>query len=500
MLLLPYEIIHLIFEFLRFDRHTLFSCVLLNRISSKIAISLLWKNPFIIDNNINNYQYATLIRTYFSCFTDVEKTYLKNNSILINNITIPKFDYAFYLEEIIYCESIQNSILYWILLEHRKYTKTQLNSVKDINQFKKSYRYLFNPLINSLYHMLLNNGKIKSLGISITTIKIMNNNDRIYFDSLNISNLSNLTIYLKDSIENEYKENIESFNFILESIIKWCRDIKRIRIFNLLIFTNQQKSLCKIQKIIRVQRKIKKLEFYTPEHNIIINEILSNLKGLKFEYLKEIVLQGTDLSINSRLKGLTSVQSLKSLELCRCKGVSLLNIRILSESSIVLKKLKFIDNEFSLGLVVSTIGKSLKELITNQLDDESTEIIINYSIKTLKKLEVKVNLILTSLKSINCLLKNSKLTHLKVIWFNDSSSQFVKSRICLPKNLIYLGLFSFKGINLEDLKCLLNNCFGLEILEISGIDSYNNIDSLVDYIKLNIPLKSLIIDNNKNLL
>src|SRR5688572_4802734 len=123
MIILPNEIKLIIFEFLRFDRHTLFSCVLMNRASSELAISLLWKNPFMIDNNVNQYQLALLIRTYMACLTDIEKNYLENKCIMIRNFQKPIFDYACYLEKILYSEPVHDSILYWILSEYRNYTK-----------------------------------------------------------------------------------------------------------------------------------------------------------------------------------------------------------------------------------------------------------------------------------------------------------------------------------------------------------------------------------------
>lgn len=76
-------------------RHTLSSCVLMNRASSAIAISLLWSNPFMIDNNINQFQYALLIRTYTACFTEIEKTYLENN----------------YLDKILYSEPVRDATI-----------------------------------------------------------------------------------------------------------------------------------------------------------------------------------------------------------------------------------------------------------------------------------------------------------------------------------------------------------------------------------------------------
>src|SRR5437667_1969188 len=219
---LTYDVLQIILEHLRDDRITLFSCVLLNRNLSTIAIPLLWESPYMIDQNINQYQLALLVRTYVTCFTEIEKNYLRNKCVNISNYRKPIFDYTCYIKEILYSDPLHDSILYWILLEYRNYTKEQLNSIINVHQYNEVQ---LQPLINSLYYMFFNKGKLKSLGISVNTLKIKNHLDYQLFNDLKITNnsLTNLTIYLKD---NDLKEIHESFKFLLSIVSKCYNHIK----------------------------------------------------------------------------------------------------------------------------------------------------------------------------------------------------------------------------------------------------------------------------------
>ena len=402
--ILSYDILHLILELLKFDRSTLLSCILSNRTLTTIAIPLLWKNSYFIDENINQYQLALLAKSYIACFTEIEIKYLKLKNVHIYNLRKPLFNYAAYLEEIIYCDPLHNSILYWILLKYRNFTKNQLISIKNIHQYKEFQMQY--PLINAMYYMFINNN-IKSLGISINTLKIKDQYDYLFIEKLKLTNitLTKLTIILKDY---DHKKIYETFKYLLRIIAKCCCSIKYIKIYNYFVFNNQQNNLIEIQDVIIKQSKLSKLEFITPDSNIIINEILSNFTNFKCNYLTEMNLQGTDLSNNLRLKGLSYITSLKSLVLYNCKGISNTNAFILSESLIQLHSLKFIDNSFSLRYIVSTIGKGLIELDTNQLDFEAINVISYYSIDNLLRLDFKVNLVIQN--SFFQFIEKSKVT------------------------------------------------------------------------------------------
>ncbi|RIA89554.1 hypothetical protein C1645_850785 [Glomus cerebriforme] len=495
---LPYDVFPTILGYLRYDRNTLFSCILVNRTMSILGVPLLWENPFMSNDSfdtINNYQSALLIRTYLACITEEERKYLINKGVNIRNFRKPIFDYTCFLEEILFCYSLYESILCWILLEYHHYTKKLLIDIKNIhiNEYEMQY-----PLINSLYHMFFKRNKIRSLGISIDTLKVIDSIDQQFFNDINISltNLTQLVIYLKDDCYDN-NDNQQSFDFLLDMIKKWCHNFKHIRISNLLVFNNQK--LSKVQEIINQQQNLQKLDLITPKENIVINDTLSNLNGHhNHNYLSEIEIHETDLSDNSILEGLASINSLKSLFLFRCKGISIQNIFILSNSLIILKKLRFISNEFSLGLIISTIGKSLKELITNQLDEESSEFILIHCSNSLTNLEIGINLNVQHI--FYNLIKNLKIFHLKINCYKESTGKILNDLgFYLPNSLKYLslvGLFTYSSFKVEHLENLLLNCnIVLESLEIYGSVNYNLLVVILNYIKNHKYFKSLIIDN-----
>lgn len=482
---LIFDIYYLIFENLRYDKYTLFSCVLLNKEISKLVTSILWKNPYISFSKISQYQLALLTRTYLLCINEQEKLYLKNKRLSLPIFKKTTFDYGSYIEELLHSDILYNSILYWILLEYEKQSKKQINNFIKNNYYKNNHiqSYIF----NSLYHMFINNGRIKSLGISNNTVKILDKFDRMLFKyNLNVSTLTQLTIYLKD----EDKMNIISINIVLNIISKYCHNIKSIKIYNFMTFTNQNKlKLINLQEIINKQNNLYKIEFLSPEKNIYINRIIQNFSSNNS--LIEIVIEGIDFSKNEALKNIASLNLLKYLTLRKCKGISILNYEILLKSGITLDSLNFMNNEFSLALILS-ICKFLKVMKTNQLDDDSIHFIINNCINSLILLDIEINTITESL--FYDLIIKSKLKHLKIMFYNEFSNKVILDLAnYLPDNLKYLGLFTFKEF---DVFLLRNFLIGLktniETLEIFGCS--NCLISYLSNIK-NKHLNILIINN-----
>lgn len=503
--ILPYDVFPIIIGYLQHDKNTLFSCILVNRTMSILGIPLLWKNPFSSDesyNTINNYQTALLMRTYLSCFTEEERKYLTNKEVKIRNYRKPIFDYINFMKEILICETLYDSIICWILLEYYDYTKERLNDIKNleqINEYKMQY-----SLINSLYHIIFKKNKIKSLKISLYSIKFIDSIDYQFFKNTNISlsNLNNLIINLKDDCNNNNNnnENQQSIEILLDMIKKWCYNIKYIKIMNLLVFDN--KRIPKIQEIVNQQKNLLKLELFTSSNqnneNIVINDTLKSLRDHNNKFLTEIEIHDIDFSDNSILEGLISVNSLKSLLLSRCKGISIDNNYILYNSLIILKRLIFVNNKFPLEFIISTIGKSLKQLKTNQLDEESSNLIFKHCSKTLTHLELEINLNVQNI--FYNLVKNLKLIHLKINCYKESMGIILNDLgSYLPKTLKYLGLIGLFNCNVKHLENLLSNCnIDLESLEIYGSINYNILVIILNHIMKNKNFKSLIIDNNLN--
>src|SRR6266536_4193158 len=77
-----------IFEYLKHDKVSLYSCLLVNRLWCEVSVRILWRSIW----NYNNRTYNTLI----SCLPNDSKEILSNNGIIISTPTLkpPTFDYA----------------------------------------------------------------------------------------------------------------------------------------------------------------------------------------------------------------------------------------------------------------------------------------------------------------------------------------------------------------------------------------------------------------------
>ncbi|CAG8511270.1 1802_t:CDS:1 [Acaulospora colombiana] len=100
-----------IFEHLKDDRATLFSCAMVNRVFSQLSIPLLWRRPF--ENQLFGKQ-VTIIQTYISCLAFKDKEILINHDISLPDMANPLFDYPRYLRGFD-SENFNRSIEDWLL-------------------------------------------------------------------------------------------------------------------------------------------------------------------------------------------------------------------------------------------------------------------------------------------------------------------------------------------------------------------------------------------------
>ena len=100
-----------IFENLNYDKFTLHSCILVNRLWCKVSVRILWRNVW----DYNNRTYYTLI----SCLPDESKEILSNNDIIISTSTSksPVFNYASFCK-ILPIDQVYRKI--WVLLKNQQ--------------------------------------------------------------------------------------------------------------------------------------------------------------------------------------------------------------------------------------------------------------------------------------------------------------------------------------------------------------------------------------------
>ncbi|RHZ88524.1 hypothetical protein Glove_22g20 [Diversispora epigaea] len=92
--LLLMECLEEIFEHLKNDRATLYSCIFVNRLFCRLAIPLLWRRPFEYPNK---YRFR-LIRTLISCLDDNQKKLLLEKGLKVPDLPKPFFDYPKYMK------------------------------------------------------------------------------------------------------------------------------------------------------------------------------------------------------------------------------------------------------------------------------------------------------------------------------------------------------------------------------------------------------------------
>jgi hypothetical protein len=107
------ECLGIIFEYV--EKGALYSCLLVNRSWCKVAIPILWKNPFKLSNDLS-LESSKIIQNYLICLNRKSKQYLYNNGVILSKefLTSPPlmFDYPSYLKELKFSD-LYNGVTNW---------------------------------------------------------------------------------------------------------------------------------------------------------------------------------------------------------------------------------------------------------------------------------------------------------------------------------------------------------------------------------------------------
>ncbi|CAG8586454.1 16597_t:CDS:1 [Dentiscutata erythropus] len=115
-LFLPQETIDEILSHVKHDKHSLYSCLLVNRYWCRQVIPWLWGHPLKILSALESANIAPLIRTYISCLSEKERSFLIEHGISLPNYPPPFFHYASYLKDLDY-RRLEISVRHWIKYE-----------------------------------------------------------------------------------------------------------------------------------------------------------------------------------------------------------------------------------------------------------------------------------------------------------------------------------------------------------------------------------------------
>jgi hypothetical protein len=402
------ELIYEIVRYFRNDYKMLHSCILVNRLWCRLAIPLLWEDPFSITVEDCNYYYLTesyelknydFIGIYLHNLNDDDKNKLIEYGI--DNDVIPSktlFDYSRFIK----CLNTQNlsfSIEEWVNIfgtftnDERSTVLPNQNTISpfsypNFNQNIFLSRYIFLSLIKIF---IKSNVNLHTFELEITNT--LNSIDCEYFNSIFelilqnpnlICNIKNLKLYFNETITNV------SF---LKSLYFNCNSISSLYFRISDNNNNNELITVHLSKIIKSQQNIKKILFEDNDYplNILKDTNCSNtLKTIIFYninfrnifIIKEVfeqlnVLESVHiihcLSLNSNIiQQITSINGpfkLKSLFLNENVILNIESMKLLLRKS---------------GNYLENIGFEL--LISNELKDQLLKLIIKHcsNIKFLK--------------------------------------------------------------------------------------------------------------------
>ncbi|GBC09354.1 hypothetical protein RclHR1_00880008 [Rhizophagus clarus] len=465
-----------IFEYLRNDRSSLFSCLLVNRLWCRLVVHLIWRDPFFC---VKGYL-SDIIQAYISCLPDTSK------QIVINEISNT--------DE----KTLQQLQQQQPLFNYIKYLQV-FNSENFNIAFKRWYEKFNKPYENFNITKLLIDFIFKECSI-LTKLRIY------VWDKWGIPlNKMNFDLLFNREKEGNCLINLKDFVFIFYSKTKSVELENSFQIAQNL-FDNMEKKSNKIEFLeinFRGQQPPKKVD--QSVGNLIKSQ--KNLKSCKFiEYwdpkdpsiykllLNNSSLTHLNLSLSyfhqSFFEGLLACKNLETLELSRCPEMPSHLVNFPSKGSFSIKHLKVVMNypafNESLIILLHMCNINLRKLFISGVDETIIDAICLYNTQLTHLSLLAQQTIFDPPQSLSVL---KDLTHLKLaniqtyIFSEHTLTYFIDS---LPSSLQHL-YFNF-NINTNSLKIFLNDCkIPLKSLEFHQSDNQDDevFDSLVNYKKSN---------------
>ncbi|PKC60799.1 hypothetical protein RhiirA1_467525 [Rhizophagus irregularis] len=297
------ELTNKIIKCLRKDFSTLYSCILVNRLWCRLAIPLLWEDPFNIPTQ--NYYYIEIFLSYLN-----ENDKKKFNEYGIINDLLPSntsllFNYPSFIKYL-NIESVYSSIGMW----------SRSLVVYDYEKLKKL-------VYRSLFEVFIENEKIlRSFEIEIHTnfyCKYSNDIMELILQNPNfIYNIKNFKIHTSNISEKNIKNAIIPF---LKFLYSNCNSISSLHFVNCFIIRDVKKfSLIEkyLQQLIISQHNLKIITF--GRHNNLYNPFLSLKNSNCSNTLNTIIFHYTDFrKINNILQEVfNQLNVLESIHILYC--------------------------------------------------------------------------------------------------------------------------------------------------------------------------------------
>ncbi|RIA98387.1 hypothetical protein C1645_812802 [Glomus cerebriforme] len=467
-----------IFEYLRDDRSSLLSCLLVNRLWCRLVIHLIWRDPFFaMDSNENSL--SSIIQTYISCLPDTSKQIISKISNTDENVFIqqkPLFIYLKYLQVLDF-ENLSNALRIW----HKKYDKSYDVSIPIFTIPKLIIDFIFKEcsILTKLNIYIWDKWSIPLTEMNFDSLFNRKNGENV---------LINLKYFKLTFLAKAKSEGLQDSHQIIINLFKdMAKCSKNIQFFEVFFRRHHPPkevdqavgNLIKSQKNLRA---CKIIEYWDPKNPNIYKVLLSNNSlsylNLSLSYFHQFFVEG-----------LLACKSLETLELLRCPEMPSHLLDFPLKESLSIKYLKVVMNypasNESLIVLLRMCNINLRKLYINGVDANIIDAICLNNTRLTHLSLLAQQQIFDPPQSLSAL---KVLTHLKLaniqpyIFAEHTLSYFIDS---LPSSLQYL-YFNF-NIDTPSLKIFLNDCkIPLKVLEFH--QSYNQDDevfnALINY-KLN---------------
>ncbi|RGB38864.1 hypothetical protein C1646_755190 [Rhizophagus diaphanus] len=475
------ELAYDIIKYFKNDFSTLHSCILVNRLWCRLAIPLLWENPFSIPTK--NYNF---IGIYLHNLNDDLKAQL--NKYKIDDKLFPSntlFNYPIFLKYL-YTQKIISSIEEWSKdvglkysakhefnrLIHLSLFKIFIENKVNIHTFDISYYYHYNTYIDDILELLLQYPDF-FYNIRILKLELLNSfsyTRNLILQMINLyQNLKQITLtyfsfplYKSLLISRDFNQSSNTLNTIILSGLNFKGVTNLDKLFEKLnvlesvhiIYCNLVTDF--IQQIINLTKPFKlKSLFLCNNNELQIVESLQLLFQKCGDYLENF---GLEVGYSSFI---SEEQQLLELIIKYCKNIKFLDLTEIGNTQIIHSLLNLTEN----------VKQNLNHLSISSVFNDDYPNTIEYSSIMLQNLGQLLPLKLEYLNLIfdikykndfEIFLKNSQNTFIKKLLINNRVSKdnyihdfilsHIKKYIMKKKRIKYLAFINYSNIDLFSLK------------------------------------------------
>ncbi|RIA85784.1 hypothetical protein C1645_879078 [Glomus cerebriforme] len=474
------ELLNDILQYLNNDFSTLYSCVLVNRLWCRLAIPLLWKDPFLIPNQ--NYN---CIEIYLHSLNDYNKKdvnkYRNNNFISSNTLfnypslikclnihrivsTIEEWVAVPIEKRSIYYYSPSPTLIYKLLLKVFIENKASLNTFEIVLD-----RVIDFQCFNESFELMLRNPNLIR-NIQILKLEKVSNLTKIYsllkFLYSNCNSISTIFFQFQKNINDELIEKYFSHIIYKQNNLKKILfDFNEIPLHHSLLSLKNSNCLNTLNTIIFHNVNFKNI--------VILNEVFDQLNvldsihilyclSLNSDFIQQIIKITKPFKLKSLFLNELEIFQIDSIQyLLQKSGDYLENIGLISIEfkqqqlfEIILKyctKIKFFDLpgfcDQNIHLAFKLIENAKKNLNFLSLDIYNQLILQELGQILPSKLEYLNLSLMTSTSNFKLFLKNSQKTFIKKLLIKNEMQvgsenilPYIKKYIMKEKRVKYLAI------------------------------------------------------------